>query len=921
MQKRPQTVIPALLAVCCSYLSLHSPAIAHSEADEPRYVAESGKDLGRCDDPAAPCQTIAYALSQLGKGGRLQIAAGSYDITDPNDVFYLVSGVVSISGGYDADTNFARAGNAGTILRGVPAQYRAQLNSRGFHVIADRKGRRDDELLVESQKMLGILEDSQKSLAAAPCANGLSGGLDCVNAELLSRFSNNSVSAAPARTADIWGFTDLNSNREYAIVGYGTGTGVFDVTDPENPAEIGFIDGQSTFWRDIKVYQYFNAAEDRWNAYAYIVADSTTDGLFVIDLTELPHRVFQSSAFTDTFLAAHNVFITNIDYGTGLALDHAEPSLIVAGANSGGGNFRSYSLANPASPQQVSVASGSGLYMHDAASTIITDSRRTQCQNETPDYCEVLFDFNEFSLVAWDITNPATPVLLDEVAYSGLGYTHSGWPTEDSQHLFVHDETDEGTSNNTRVRVFSLASLTNLSLAATWQSNNITTDHNGFVLGNRYYMSNYKRGLTILDISDPVNPDEAGYLDTYGLSDTNGSVFQGAWGAYPYFQSGSIAVSDVGSGLHMIRDTSLDVAEGSLSFTASSFGVVEGNNLAVTVQRSGGTNGAVSVDYSIVPGTADGSDASGTSGTLNWPAGDGTDKTITLAALADGDATEGLERMLIRLYSPRGGATLTPAHTASVYISEGNTAEIEFDRATIDIAERGFAKAVVVFQRNENANGPSSVDYSVTGGDATANADYQGASTGTINWAAGDADPKWIEFDIVDDGAGEADEFFELSLANASGANIGTNNTVRVNILDGAGANQAPVASAGGSQTVQANANVTLNGDGSRDPDGDALTYSWVQTMGPNVALQNADAAVASFTAPDVTSDTLLRFELSVSDPGGLTAIATANVTVSNNTGSNGFGSSGGGGSSSYLLLLLALVASRARLIRMGAAE
>ena len=63
-------------------------------------------------------------------------------------------------------------------------------------------------------------------------------------------------------------------------------------------------------------------------------------------------------------------------------------------------------------------------------------------------------------------------------------------------------------------------------------------------------MSNYERGLTILDITDPATPTEAGYFDTYTPSDN--ASFNGAWGVYPFLPSGNILVSDINSGLYVL---------------------------------------------------------------------------------------------------------------------------------------------------------------------------------------------------------------------------------------------------------------------------------------------------------------------------------------------------------------------------------
>lgn len=872
-----KTTLASLLVNAAAGILLGlSWSFALADSEIPIFVAEHGVDSGDCTNVDAPCASISYALSRAGKGSQVRVSTGRYSVSDAADVIRIVSGATDIVGGYQFDQGNANYSRGTSVLVGVPAQYRDQLAARGFEIVADQKG--DETKVLSELAKVNAAQDRLKSGAvAANCVGGMASGLPCSNVDLLSHVAHAQISAMPVNSNDIWGFVDLNTGREYAIAGFNIGTAVFDVTDAANPREVGFIDGQSEVWRDIKVYQFFDSSDNRWKAYAYVTTDgSTTDGLFVIDMTTLPHAISRVNYQSD-ILSAHNVYAANADYSTGISLTGAVPTLIVAGSNIGNGNYRAYSLANPASPTFITGGNGSG-YMHDASSIIISDSRKdTQCTNGTT-YCEVLLDYNEDTIEIWDITNASSPVRLSTTPYTNTGYVHSGWWSEDKQYLFVQDETDELNFNlQTTLRVFSMADLRAPVIAPGWTGPTGAIDHNGFVRGNRYYMSNYSRGLTVLDTTDPANPVAAGRLDTFPGSDVRD--FRGAWGTYPFFYSGNVAISDRDSGMYMAADQTRAVAQGMMQFSSASFAADEGQQAQLVVERNGGSTGAASVDYEILHATADVTDYTTSTGTLNWSAGNAADRTINLDLSNDG-VGEPLERLIVRLVNPTGGATLGNLNTASAYISDpGSAAELNFTDTTVSMTERGFATVVAVVKRSGSAVGAVSVDLTA-GGNATAGVDFNGAVPQTLNWAAGDGNAKMVEISIVDDGTGEGDETFTLTMNNPAGATIGAAGNFTATIMDGSGANIAPNAIAGSAQTLPSNRQVTLDGSQSSDPNGDVLSFQWTQVTGPAVTLNNATSTIATFISPFVESDTLLQFQLTVSDPGGLADSAVINITV-----------------------------------------
>lgn len=117
-------------------------------------------------------------------------------------------------------------------------------------------------------------------------------------------------------------------------------------------------------------------------------------------------------------------------------------------------------------------------------------------------------------------------------------------------------------------------------------------------------------------------------------------------------------------------DVAPPASPGTLAFTASSFNAAESApGVEVTVSRTNGTNGAVSVIYATTPGTAAaGVDYQAVTGTLTWASGNSAVQTITIPILAD--ALDESDETLTITLGPATGATLGAPATATVQIAD-----------------------------------------------------------------------------------------------------------------------------------------------------------------------------------------------------------------------------------------------------------
>ena len=102
--------------------------------------------------------------------------------------------------------------------------------------------------------------------------------------------------------------------------------------------------------------------------------------------------------------------------------------------------------------------------------------------------------------------------------------------------------------------------------------------------------------------------------------------------------------------------------------------------------------------------------------------------------------------------------------------------------------------------------------------------------------------------------------------AHGHGRRESGTDTVAIAVRDSE--SNAPTADAGPNQTVDEGDAVTLDGSGSSDPNNDPLEYSWNQTSGPEVDLTGAGTVSPTFTAPTVSEQTNLVFQLTVTAAG-----------------------------------------------------
>jgi hypothetical protein len=233
-----------------------------------------------------------------------------------------------------------------------------------------------------------------------------------------------------------------------------------------------------------------------------------------------------------------------------------------------------------------------------------------------------------------------------------------------------------------------------------------------------------------------------------------------------------------------IVDDDIPGQPGAFRYSQSNFAASEGAGAAtITVQRTGGTTGDVTVRFTTSDGSAGSSDYTPISGTLTFS--DGVSNRTFSVTIADDSDDETDETVNLTLSDPTGGASLGSPAEATLTIEDNDTpgapGTLQFSQSSYTVGESGGTATITVV-RGEGTNGTVTVDYATSNGSATSS-DYTSVS-GTLTFSNGVAN-QTFSVTILSDTNAEPDETVNLTLSNPTGgASLGSPSSAALTIQD-----------------------------------------------------------------------------------------------------------------------------------------
>ena len=320
---------------------------------------------------------------------------------------------------------------------------------------------------------------------------------------------------------------------------------------------------------------------------------------------------------------------------------------------------------------------------------------------------------------------------------------------------------------------------------------------------------------------------------------------------------------------------------GTLQFSAPTYSVNEnGAQATIAVKRTGGSNGAISVQFATTAGTAtSGSDYDDNSGTLSWADGDTTDKTFTVA-IKDDVLNELNETINLNLSNPTGGAALGNASSVLTIVDDDPKPTISIN----DVSQSEGNSGTTNFDFTVKLSAPSgqsvSVDYTTFGGTAVLGSDFQLAS-GTLTFNPGETQ-KPLTVLVNGDTQDEPDKTFTVELSKAVNATFSKFDGIGTIVNDDAVGTPVIHFSQPNYQVLEQLTAMTLTVTRSGDTSGTAsVDYQTVD----GAATQKADFEYAAGTLTFGAGETVKTITVLLNEDAIVEGTEKFSVTLSNPSG------------------------------------
>ena len=370
------------------------------------------------------------------------------------------------------------------------------------------------------------------------------------NMQLLGSYNPSNTTMTNGFYSALWGYV-APDNSEYAILGAFDGTYFYKV-DMSGGQLVGFVPAPTpgeggNSWREMKTYSH----------YAYIVSESDTSGVQIVDLQYLPDSVH----YVKKFMAP--------GHSSTHSISQTGPYIYLNGANSsfGNGTVVLDLTGDPENP----VVRGKWLeeYVHDCR--IINDTMWAS-------------NISAGKLTVIDVSNKDSLRTITSWQTLPDPFTHNSALTTDHKYIFTTDETSNPPG---KLKIWNIQDLNNVIYEGSWRPPGFenTIVHNVEVYGDFAVIAHYSAGVRVLNISDPTNPYEVCWYDTY--PDNNSTSYNGCWGLYK-FPSDIIIASDRKYGLFVLDpDLNPTPAVPDADFTASPLTVEVGESVHLYDLTSG----------------------------------------------------------------------------------------------------------------------------------------------------------------------------------------------------------------------------------------------------------------------------------------------------------------------------------------------